>query len=104
MRRGEDLGPDDRERNLEGREPPPLQPPRSGVTFRQVLIALLAIILIAFAVANSTPVDVNFLLFKSRARVVTVIAVAGILGFVTGYFVGRPGRAERRRLRKPDED
>jgi uncharacterized integral membrane protein len=102
MRRGDDLGPDDRERGLEGPEPPP--PPRAGVSPRQVLVAILAVLLIAFAIANFKEVEVNFLLFRSDARVVTVIAVAAILGFVTGYFVGRPNREQRRRLRKLEED
>jgi macrolide transport system ATP-binding/permease protein len=47
--------------------------------------------------------DVNFLVFETRARVVTVIVVAGVLGFVTGYFVGRPSREDRKRLRSPKE-
>lgn len=102
MRRGDDLGPDDRERDFEGREPPPM--PRSGVTPRQVLIAVLAIVLVAFGIANFEPVEVSFLLFSSRARIVTVIAVAGGLGFVIGYFVGRPTREERKFLRKRDDD
>jgi uncharacterized integral membrane protein len=104
MRRGDDLGADEGGTNFEGRRPPPPPPERSGVTPRQILIGLFALLLIVFAVANSRRVEVNFLLFESQARVVTVIAVAGILGFVTGYFVGRPGRAERRRLRKPEDD
>jgi uncharacterized integral membrane protein len=109
MRRGDDLGPQDREGNLEGREglegrEPPPPPSRSGITPRQILIGILAILLIAFAIANFEPVEVSFLLFDSRARVVTVIAVAGVLGFVIGYFVGRPGREERRRLRERDRD
>ena len=52
-------------------------PPRSGVSFRQVLIAILAVILIAFGIANFDPVEVNFLLFDSQARLVTVIVAAG---------------------------
>jgi uncharacterized integral membrane protein len=102
MRRGDDLGPPDEAHDREGREPPP--PPRSGITPRQILIGILAILLIAFAIANFEPVKVSFLLFESQARVVTVIAVAGILGFVIGYFVGRPNREQRRRLRESDRD
>jgi uncharacterized integral membrane protein len=100
MRRQDDLGPDDGERDADGRLPPP---PRAGVSARQVLIALLAVALIAFAIGNFERVEVNFLLFQSEARVITVIAVAGILGFVIGYFVGRPTREERKRLRRRDE-
>jgi len=102
MRRGDDLGPDDRQRDGEGREPPPL--PRSGVTPRQALIAVLAILLLAFGIANFERVEVSFLLFSTQARVITVIAVAGALGFVIGYFIGRPTREQRKWLRKREDD
>lgn len=107
MRRGDELGPDEGPLGPEGREPEGREPPapaRSGITPRQILIGILAILLIAFAVANFERVEVSFLLFESEARVVTVIAVAGVLGFVIGYFVGRPNREQRRRLRGKDED
>jgi len=81
----------------------PLPPPRSGISFRTVLIAILAVILIAFAIANFNSVKVNLLLFDTRARLVTVIVVAAGLGFVIGYFVGRPGRLQRKYLKQRDE-
>jgi uncharacterized integral membrane protein len=102
MRRGDDLGPDERDRNAEGRELP--APPRSGVSARQVVIAILVVVLVAFAIANFERVEVSFLLFESDARVVTVIAVAAALGFVIGYFVGRPNKEQRRRLRRLEDD
>ena len=82
----------------------PVKPPRSGISFRQVLIAIVAVILIAFAIANFDSVKVNFLLFDTRARMVTVIVVAAGLGFVIGYFVGRPGRLQRKYLKQRDDD
>jgi uncharacterized integral membrane protein len=82
----------------------PARPPRSGISFRQVLIAILAVILVAFGIANFDTVEVNFLLFDSEARLVTVIVVAAGLGFVIGYFVGRPGRLQRKYLKQRDED
>ena len=82
----------------------PVKPPRSGISFRQVLIAIVAVILIAFAIANFNSVKVNFLLFDTRARMVTVIVVAAGLGFVIGYFVGRPGRLQRKYLKQRDDD
>jgi len=105
MRREDDLGPEeprDPERDLEPRRPPP--PPRSGITPRQVIIVLFAIVLIAFAIANFEYVKVSFLLFETRARLVTVIVVAAALGFVIGYFVGRPTREQRKWLRKRRDD
>ena len=103
MRRGDELGPDERDGAFE-RQREPLAPERSGITPRQVFIALLAVLLIAFAIANFEFVEVNFLLFETRARVVTVVAVAAVLGFVIGYFVGRPTREQRKRLRRLDDD
>jgi uncharacterized integral membrane protein len=82
----------------------PAPPPRSGISFRHVLIAILAVVLIAFGVANWDKVEVNFLLFDSEARIVTVIIVAAGLGFVIGYFVGRPGRLQRKYLKQRDQD
>jgi uncharacterized integral membrane protein len=71
----------------------------ASVTARQVSLVAVAVLLIAFAVANFRPVRVSFLLFTTQARVVTVIVVAGALGFLAGYLAGRPSREERRRLR-----
>lgn len=101
MRRGDDLGMPDEPR--EGRSGP-AEPPRAGVSARHVLIAIFAIVLIAFAIANFKPVRVNFLLFDTQARVVTVIVVAAVLGFVIGWFVGRPSRIQRRILRKVEDE
>jgi uncharacterized membrane protein len=97
MRRGDDPGPDDLDRDREGRAGPAER--AGGVTPRQILIGILAIVLVAFAVA-----EVSFLLFTSRARVVTVVVVAGALGFVIGYFVGRPTREQRKVLRRREEE
>ena len=102
MRRGDDLGPDEPQRNFEARQPP--TPPRAGISPRQVVIGILALVLIAFAIANFERIKVSFLLFETQARVVTVIAVAAGLGFVIGYFVGRPSREQRKRLGKLDDD
>jgi uncharacterized integral membrane protein len=73
---------------------------RTGPNIRLVLVVLAAIVLIVFAVLNFRPVRVNFLVFSARARVVTVIALAAALGFIVGWLVGRPARAERRHLRE----
>jgi uncharacterized integral membrane protein len=73
---------------------------RTGPSARVLVAVVLVIVLVAFAVLNFRPVRVNFLLFTTRARVVTVIVLAALLGFIVGYFVGRPGRDERRHLRE----
>ena len=108
-REGDDPGPPRDPGQEPGRDPgggrsEPVKPPRSGVSIRQVLIAILAVILIAFGVANFDKVEVNFLLFDSDARLVTVIVVAAGLGFVIGYFVGRPGRLQRKYLKQREND
>jgi uncharacterized integral membrane protein len=108
-REGDDPGPPRDPGQETGRDPgggrsEPVKPPRSGVSFRQVLIAIVAVILIAFAIANFNSVKVNFLLFDTRARMVTVIVVAAGLGFVIGYFVGRPGRLQRKYLKQREDD
>jgi uncharacterized integral membrane protein len=112
-REGDDSGPPRDPGRDPGQEPDrdpgggrsePVKPPRSGISFHQVLIAILAVILIAFAIANFNSVKVNFLLFDTRARMVTVIVVAAGLGFVIGYFVGRPGRLQRKYLKQRDDD
>ena len=97
---GDDYGPP---RDPGGGRSEPIEVPRSGIGAKQVILAILAIVLIAFAVANFNQVRVNFLLFDTNARVVTVIVVAAGLGFVIGYFVGRPNRLQRRRLKDWDE-
>ena len=108
-REGDDSGPPRDQGQGSGRDPgggrsEPVKPPRSGISFRQVLIAIVAVILIAFATANFNSVKVNFLLFDTQARMVTVIVVAAGLGFVIGYFVGRPGRLQRKYLKQRDDD
>jgi uncharacterized integral membrane protein len=102
MRRRDELEPDDRDRRSERAEP--AEPPRAGIKPRHVIVVLFAIVLIAFAIANFRPVRVSFLLFETRARLVTVIVVAAALGFVIGYFTGRPTRLQRRWLRRREED
>jgi uncharacterized integral membrane protein len=73
---------------------------RGGPSAKLIATGVFMLILVIFAAANFKRVEVNFLLFTTRARVVTVILVAAALGFVVGYFVGRPGRAERKRIRE----
>ena len=103
MRRREDVDPDEEPLDAEGRPfdgHPAVRETTSGIRPRYLLLGLLVLLLVVFAVANSERVNVNFLLFEAEARLVTVIAVAGVLGFGIGYLVGRPTRDERRYLRR----
>ena len=81
-------------------------PPRAttGIGPQQILIGVLVLVLVVFAIANFDRVRVNFLVFDTEARLITVIAVAGGLGFVIGWLVGRPSRRARRMLRRRDLD
>ncbi|MFB3738405.1 MAG: lipopolysaccharide assembly protein LapA domain-containing protein [Candidatus Velamenicoccus archaeovorus] len=71
---------------------------------RLVLGAVALLVFVVFAAANFKSVEVNFLFFTTQARVITVIVVAGLLGALIGYLAGRPGRAERKRLREGGKD
>jgi uncharacterized integral membrane protein len=97
---GDDYGPP---RDPGGGRSGPVEIPGPGIGAKQVIIAILAIVLIVFAIANFRQVRVNLLLFDTDARLVTVIVVAAALGFAIGYFVGRPNRLQRRRLKEWDE-
>lgn len=99
MRREGDPGPREDRNDPAGRSQPIEEPP-SSITPRRVVIVVFAILLLVFAVVNFDPVNVNFLLFDSDARLFTVIVVSAALGFIIGYFVGRPSREDRRYLRR----
>jgi len=99
-REGDDYGPP---RDPGGGRDEPAEAPGSGIGAKQVIVAIVAIVLIVFAIANFKQVRVNFLLFDTNARLVTVIVVAAGLGFVIGYFVGRPSRLQRRYLKERDD-
>lgn len=92
MRREGDMGTDD------GRGEPPVE--RSGLSPKWIAIIVAAVLLLIFAIQNSERVDVDFLVIDTQARVVTVIVIAALLGFVIGYLVGRPSKVERRAIKK----
>jgi uncharacterized integral membrane protein len=77
----------------------PSPPARSGLSGRWIAVIVAAVLLVIFAILNSERVTVDFLFFDAKARTVTVIVVAAALGFVIGYFVGRPSRTQRKALR-----
>jgi len=74
--------------------------PRSGISPRWIVAGVVAVVLLIFALQNSERVDVDFLFFDTQVRVVTVIAISAVLGFLVGWFVGHPGRSERKAMRK----
>jgi len=62
------------------------------------------VVLLVFALQNSERVDVDFLVFDTQARVVVVILVSALIGFVVGWLIGRPSRIQRRAMRKGQQD
>lgn len=88
MRRHEDFDPSE--------QGDPTQVPRSRVEPRWIAAGIVCLLLIVFALQNSERVDVDFLVLDAQVRVVTVILISAALGFVAGWFVGRPGRRRHR--------
>jgi len=78
--------------------------PRSGIRPRWIVAGVAAVLLLIFAIQNSERVDVDFLVFDAQVRVVTVIVVAGALGFVVGWLLARPSRAERKAMHRGVND
>ena len=72
----------------------PSPPPRSGISLRQVVIAIIAVVLVPPSGSRtSTRCGSTSCCSTPQARLVTVIVVAAGLGFLIGYFVGRPAVA-----------
>lgn len=95
MRRREDFDPGD-EDDRAGSE----TVPRGGISPRWIFAGIGIVVLLVFALQNSERVDVDFLVFDTQARVVVVILVSALIGFVVGWLIGRPSRAQRRAMRK----
>jgi uncharacterized integral membrane protein len=71
----------------------------------RVVVALVIVgLLIAFVVANSERVSVNFLIFTSKVRLIWVLAVTALLGFLADRLLvirrNRMRREEARRARR----
>jgi uncharacterized integral membrane protein len=61
---------------------------------------LIFIVLVLFIVANSQPVEVNFLFFTAHPRLIWVMVTCSVLGGVLGYLLGRPGHEGKAKKRK----
>ncbi len=66
----------------------------SPITARRVVVALLVVAAVAFIIQNTNTVDISWLMFGFSAPqwLMTVMLLA--VGFVVGWFVGRPGRKD----------
>lgn len=58
------------------------------------MIASVLVILVTFAVQNSQPVSVDFVFADRHPRLIVVIVVSALLGFVVGFAIGRPNRRD----------
>jgi uncharacterized integral membrane protein len=67
---------------------------------KAVGVVLLFVLLVLFIVANSQPVEVNYLFFKAHPRLIWVMVTCAVLGGVLGYMLGRPGREGKAKKRK----
>ena len=95
MRREGDAGGD------QGRDP---EFERSGPSPKWIVLAIVVLALLVFAIQNGERVDVDFLVFDAQIRVVVVIVVSAALGFVIGWLLSRPSRAERKAMRRGMND
>lgn len=66
------------------------------------LTGILIALLVAFILGNTEAVKVSFVFFHTRSRLIWVLLVTNLLGFVAGYLLhgrlaGRGGRRGRKR-------
>ncbi len=96
MRRNEDLPPG---------EGVPIEAPRRRATSSPkfwVASALVALFVV-FVLLNRDVVPVNYIFFIKRSRLIWVMLVCGVIGFLVGWLYGRPGRAAARRASKKND-
>lgn len=62
---------------------------------RMVLIGVVAVLLVWFALANLQDVKIHFWLSTTRAPLIVVIIIAGVLGALVGMLVSRRRRQGR---------
>ena len=74
--------------NIEEHEASPLRP-RRAADFGLIGLGAAVILLVWFAVANSTDVTISFWGFEGHTKVITVIALCAGLGGVVGFVLGR---------------
>jgi uncharacterized integral membrane protein len=67
---------------------------------KAVVAGVIVIVLVLFIVANSQPVEADFLVFKAHPRLIWVMVTCAVLGIVLGYLLGRPGHEGKPRKKK----
>ena len=71
------------------------QPARSSpITPRRVVVVLLIAAAVAFVVQNTETTQISWTLFQFDAPLWLLTIVLLVIGFVIGWFVGRPNRKD----------
>ena len=81
----------------EARKPGPDKDDRSAA-LKIALGLLLVILFVLFIIQNSKRVEVDFVFFQKRIRLVWVFLACAVLGAVAAWLIGRPRRRAQRRL------
>lgn len=68
----------------------------SFITPRLVAIAILVVAVGAFVIQNTDSQNLNWLWLSFSAPLWLMLTIVGVVGFVVGYLVGRPGKEARR--------
>lgn len=68
----------------------------SPITPRRVVAAILVAAAVAFIVQNTNTIEVTWLFFGFSAPLWLLTVVLLAVGFVVGWFVGRPARRDRK--------
>jgi uncharacterized integral membrane protein len=69
---------------------------------RLVLMGVMAVLLVWFALANLQDVEIHFWVYSTRASLVTVVAVSGLLGAFIGVMVSRRRKHPESKSPPPD--
>ena len=77
------------------RKPPPSREQQT----RLIMAGVLALLVLVFAIQNTTEVRVSFLFFHWDARVIYVIILSAGLGALAGWLFQRHRRRDRREER-----
>ena len=67
-----------------------LQAVRRAKVAKAIALAVIALLLIIFAIQNARPVPVRLVAGTATIGVIWVVVIAAALGAVGGYLVGRP--------------
>jgi uncharacterized integral membrane protein len=71
----------------------------------KVLVALaVLVIFVVFIIGNSDSKEIDFVFVESRIPLIWVMLGCAILGGITGFVLGRPGKQVRFHRREDDEE